>query len=184
MGFLEARMCVALAAGFAAGALGGAAVVAERHALLRPCLRLVLFVAARAPAAVGALVATGRAAAGDGTRRAADTAAGCFFLRVTAGGRREFRYGAHGREYVVSCAPDKAERRPSHVVCATATGKDGSSWDVTKEIEERLGPQGDCHGMAEGISVDWIDGAETLCMETLEDEVTLTRSDGSRSLTS
>jgi hypothetical protein len=59
-------------------------------------------------------------------------------------------------------------------VSAIATGKDGRVWEVTQDVEERMGPQGDCHGIG-GISIDWFDDAERLFIETLDSEFTITR---------
>jgi hypothetical protein len=49
-------------------------------------------------------------------------------------------------------------------------GKNGTTWDVTRDIKMRLGPQGDCHGMKDGIVTDWVEGAERLLIETLDSE--------------
>jgi hypothetical protein len=94
---------------------------------------------------------------------------------MTKSGRREFLYTAFGRRYVVSCQACESFRKPSNIVSVMASGGDGRMWEVTTEIEERMGPQGDCHGIG-GISIDWIDGAEKLFVETLDSEFVITRS--------
>lgn len=85
-------------------------------------------------------------------------------------------YRAFGREYIASCSREGSHPRPSYVVSAVAISGDVRR-DVTDEVERRMGPQNDCHGIAGGdILLEWFDGSvDKLSVETLEGDFLLRR---------
>jgi hypothetical protein len=97
-----------------------------------------------------------------------------FDMWITESGRREFQYTAFGKKYIVSCRADKTNRKPCNIVSAIITRKNGTLCEVTQDVEQRMGPQGDCHGIGE-ITIDWFDDAQRLFVETLDSEFTITR---------
>jgi hypothetical protein len=152
---------------FATGLVSGAFIVLNhRYGIFRLCVGIAM----RSPCAVRIPLLRFFFKSDTSKDRSADH----HEMWITKSGRREFRYTAFGRKYIVSCHADKTNRKPCNIVSAIATGKDGRVWEVTQDVEERMGPQGDCHGIG-GISIDWFDDAERLFIETLDSEFTITR---------
>ena len=89
--------------------------------------------------------------------------------RITKNGRREFVYEAFGRQYVASCSRELPNRKPSGIVSAMAQCGE-RTWDVTDIVEQRMGPQNDCHGVAGGIRTAWVDEpVDHVSIESLND---------------